>query len=181
MLAAETCRRQLADVPAVHEDRLASPGKCAGIVEAEEHEPLARVFRLLPLQRFATDERRGLVQLDRVTQARFPRRFVRTELGAPGAPTCLSIQSASRVACAEPVRMKNVSAPRRVMVRSLSNPPRSLSIAVYTIRPIGTSISLAHSRCSTVSASRPLRTNLAKEVWSNTTTSSRHARCSSST
>ena len=45
-------------------------------------------------------------------------------------PICLLIQSASRVACAEPVRMKNESAPSRVMVRSLSNPPRSLSMAV---------------------------------------------------
>ena len=38
---------------------------------------------------------------------------------------------------------------RRVIVRSLSKPPRALSIAVYTILPIATSISFAHSRCST--------------------------------
>src|SRR5438132_3173902 len=66
VLAAVTRRRKLADVPAVHEDRLASPGECARIVEGEEHEPLAQLLRLLPLQRFATDERRGLVQLDRI-------------------------------------------------------------------------------------------------------------------
>ena len=41
-----------------------------------------------------------------------------------------SIQSASRVACDDPVRMKNVSSASRVIVRSLSKPPRSLSIAV---------------------------------------------------
>ena len=34
------------------------------------------------------------------------------------------------------------------------------------MRPSGTSMSLAQSRCSTLSASRPCRRNLAKEVWS---------------
>ncbi len=33
--------------------------------------------------------------------------------------------------------MKNVSGASRVIVRSLSKPPRALSIAVYTILPIG--------------------------------------------
>ena len=47
------------------------------------------------------------------------------------APMWRAIQSASRVACAEPVTIrKRVGCGCRITVRSLSKPPRSLSIAV---------------------------------------------------
>ena len=46
------------------------------------------------------------------------------------APMWRVIQSASRVACAEPVTMRKRSGASRITVRSLSKPPRSLSNAV---------------------------------------------------
>ena len=58
--------------------------------------------------------------------------------------------------------MKKRSGARRVIVRSLSNPPRSFSIAVYTMRCKGTSMSLAHRRCRTCNASRPVKHEFAE-------------------
>ena len=56
--------------------------------------------------------------------------------------------------------------------------PRALSIPVYTVRPGGTPTSAVHSHCSTSSASRPVTRYLENEVWSNSATPPRVARCS---
>ena len=53
-----------------------------------------------------------------------------TSAACSSARMARSIHAKSRVVCAEPVMMKNSSAPSRTMVRSLSKPPRALSIAV---------------------------------------------------
>ena len=45
-------------------------------------------------------------------------------------PMWREIQSASRVACAEPVTIRKRSAASRITVQSLSKPPRAFSIAV---------------------------------------------------
>ena len=66
----------------------------------------------------------------------------------------------------------------RVTVRSASMPPRSFSMAVYTTRPVGASTSLAQIRWRIREASPPSSMNLANDVWSNSPTPSRTARCS---
>ena len=87
-----------------------------------------------------------------------------TSAACSSSPMCRSIHAKSRVACEDPVRMRNSPGAIRVIVRSLSKPPRSFSIAVYTMRPTATSMRLAHSRSSTANASRPLSTNLENDV-----------------
>ncbi len=53
-----------------------------------------------------------------------------TSAAASSARIARSIHAKSRVVCAEPVRMKNSSGPSRTTVRSLSKPPRALSMPV---------------------------------------------------
>ena len=57
-------------------------------------------------------------------------------------------------------------------------PPRASSIWVYVNAPIGLSTSFAQIQFSAASASGPLSTNLANDVWSISPAVSRIARCS---
>jgi len=70
------------------------------------------------------------IRLDPYYQAAIGLEVTSTSAACSSAAMWRSIQSASRIACADPVRMKNVSAAIRVIVTSLSNPPRSLSTAL---------------------------------------------------
>src|SRR5205823_10892181 len=56
-----------------------------------------------------------------------------------------------------------------------------LSIPVYTVRPGGTATSAVHSHCSACSLPGPVSRYLENEVWSNTATPVRVARCSAAT
>src|SRR5439155_18851056 len=65
----------------------------------------------------ATDERRGLVQLDRITEACLPRRFVRTELGAPRAPAGFDAQRVDRIVAGVLEAEFQTHGPERVIER----------------------------------------------------------------
>ena len=56
-----------------------------------------------------------------------------------------------------------------------------MSIPVYTVRPGGTATSAVHSHCSACSLPGPVSRYLENEVWSNTATPVRVARCSAAT
>ena len=95
--AAVAGRRDLADVGAVHQDRLAAPGKRRGIVERRAAPAAWCGGRGLRGERVAADERRRLVHLDREAEPGLPRRLVGRQLGAPGAAAGLDAQRVDRV------------------------------------------------------------------------------------
>src|SRR5581483_1877323 len=87
---------QLADARAIHDNRLAAPRECGGIVERERHETLRQRLVLALEERVASDEL-CLVEPDGEAETCLPGRFVGQELRTPGAASGFDAQGIERV------------------------------------------------------------------------------------